>query len=597
MKDSVPKTDCMTDPPPQASNLPASAGISVRDSEDGNASEPVKSKTKSILPSSIQSFVTRQPAPAPTQAPIPQKPTLLSADAIADRLEYDPDELDRRFDAWLGDQGTKEVGTPHFGDGEATRLCKGLSQALGALWAAFGGEGPGGAIAAWTGPQMPEPQAFAEAAEGLLCEYLSRMLSRLKRWLEECDPSPDEIADVASWLLFDAKKELEEFQGLASKELSVNRLASWRGTADHIERLLLGEWETRSCDEVYQRVQAAFGTNSAARALLAGSEDTLHAEERADMLVDMLREILQGEIWRGYAAACDRAAIVLIAALNAVLRAFRKYAHTLLSLTAPGGSGKRGLGKVLQRLSKHALVCVEDPARTASLLASRTALASAAAEASRLAEFCKEAQASQSPVALCDVCSDVLVAFSVSFEREGAELGALLADHFAETHRHPLKEISFSGLRCIPPDTPAPTILSLPCEAAQTFLEEAIAGSRSACSAIASDAVIRIIVRSWVRAFSRSPPRLSSSAVSTITSAIDADESAIRRLAATFGAEAMWANVSSSDDPLQPLREIREMFRDRTEETIDLAAKRLDVILGIERGRAAASAVRFAIAH
>merc|ERR1711964_668877 len=105
---------------------------------------------------------------------------------------------------------------------------------------------------------MPEAQAFADTADGVLGEYLSRMLYRLEHWIQECDPAAEEVADVAAWFLFDAKPALERFELLSSKELHSKPFTTWRATADQLEMLLLGEWETRSCDEICRHVETAY---------------------------------------------------------------------------------------------------------------------------------------------------------------------------------------------------------------------------------------------------------------------------------------------------------------------------------------------------
>jgi len=307
--------------------------------------------------------------------------------------------------------------------------------------------------------------------------------------------------------------------------------------------------------------------------------------------VEILRATLRAEIWRGHATACDRAALVLIAALNAVLRFYRSYVQALLDLPSAGiegasapseGRAKRQLTRMLSRIS----CAVEE--RVGPTASAPTA-AAAAAEASNLARFCREAQAGQAPVAKSGVCSDVLLAFASAFKREGGRVCAFMAEtHFAETRRQTLKEISYPRH-----EVTQQSLLAGACEAARGFLDETIDGRSAAASPQACDAVIRIIVQYWVRAFRKAPPRLSSTTVSSIT----ADEAVLRQLAARFGAEAMWVSLQSSDDPLQPLREVRQMLSNPLPETVSLGAARLEVVLGVERGAALASAVRSTIAR
>merc|ERR1711959_235769 len=75
------------------------------------------------------------------------------------------------------------------------------------------------------------------------------------------------------------------------------------------------------------------------------------------------------------------------------------------------------------------------------------------------------------------------------------------------------------------------------------------------------DAVIRDIVQNWVRAFRRGPPRVQCTQVPSLAVGISADEGVLRRLAARFGAEAIWVNLPSTEEPLQPLREVRQSLR------------------------------------
>merc|ERR1712178_676082 len=215
--------------------------------------------------------------------------------------------------------------------------------------------------------------------------------------------------------------------------------------------------------------------------------------------------------------------------------------------------------------------------------------AAASAEAANLAKFCREAEASRAPIAHSGVCSDVLPAFAGAFEREGSRLCAFIGEkHFAETHKQVLKSISYSRF-----DQSQQSVVAGACESARGFLDETIDGRSAAGAPQACDALIWIIVQHWIKAFRRAPPKDSSAALASIT----ADEAVLRQLAVRFGAEAMWSNLQISDEPLQPLREVRQMLNDPSPETVELGAERLEVILGVERGTALANAVRLVTAR
>jgi len=564
----------------------------------GSASLPAR------VYSSMKESLTRSPRfpPAP-------KTDLLSAMAVADRLEVDRRELDKRFEAW-------------FGSGNTHSARRGLSEALSALWKAFGGEGLDGALAAWKGPQLPEPQAFAENAEGVLHEYLSRMLPRLEQWVKKSDPLPKEIEDVAAWFLCEARPALDTFEARSCEELNSKPFTAWRTIADQLENVLLGEWETRRCDEACSQIEASY-TPSA--------RNGARTDVEWDVL-ELLQGMLQEQAWQGHAAACDRSATVLVAALSAVLRSHKECAGALLALPDAGvphpqilqtwdepaytnpwvSTAKRLINKVLQGVSTswvldtgycitrptqqlahtllHSINPMEDGAST-STPALRQAAAAAVAEATRLTSFCRTAQpASQ---ANASVCADVLLAFAGAFEREGARICTSLAEtHFVATHRQTLAEVRFD------PDSQCATPkLTGAIDAAGRFLDAALEHPTSPGAAQICDALIRTIVQYWLRAFRRGQPRLSVTTVEGITTCITADVTDLRQLAARFGVEAIWASVAQINNPLQPMNEVCQMFSDPSVQGLDFGAARLEVMLGDERGPKVARAVRRAIAR
>merc|ERR1712139_713017 len=134
--------------------------------------------------------------------------------------------------------------------------------------------------------------------------------------------------------------------------------------------------------------------------------------------------------------------------------------------------------------------------------------------------------------------------------------------HFAMGHRHMLKDISFIASRH---DDPRQAVLIGSCDAAHRFLDEMFKSTCAPGGAQMCNAVIRVIVKNWIRAF-RHSPRLATLDTSSFAIGIGADEAALEQLAARFGTEAIWANLPSSEEPLQPLREVRQMLVDPSPE-------------------------------
>lgn len=543
---------------------------------------------REMLPSSMQNMIARRSTPTPAKKPpkLPKPPELLSAFEVADRLEVDPDDLEKRFELWLG-SGTRgsqaSVGTAHFGDNNrATLTCKGLGNALAALWLDIGGEGPSGAIAAWKQGKLPEPQAFADGAEVIIGEYLSHMIVKVDHWVAETDPLAEEVADVASWLLFEAIPELQSFESHASTELK-SKPITWRPMIAQFESMLLGEWEGRSCDEVSQRIQDLY----ASRLMVDPGEEAL-------AVTNVLNARLRVEVWRGHEGASERAGVVLIAALNAVLRCYRSHVRALLGLHLLEQNGvrvrKRDRVKAVLTRIGNKVARKEDSSSTST---SAVSVAAAAAEAVNLAKFCSDACLT-SIVARKGCCADALHAFSGAFDREAEQLCQLVAEkHFVAAHRRTLNRMSFSSRR----EQNQQAVVAGACGAARSFLDELATGAASQASGHICDAVIKVIVLYWLRAFRLKPPTLSRDSVASITIPFTADEAALRQLAARFGAESIWAGRQSSEEPLQPMREVRTMLSDPSEERLSLGTDRLEVVLGRERGNSLVNAVRTAVAR
>lgn len=212
---------------------------------------------------------------------------------IVERIEVDPDDLDQKFRAWLpcsafdGEESGVSVETSQQ---QPIRI--GLQNALAGLWTAFGAssesahqKGPHAALLALhSRPAKQDP----EALECVLGEYLSRIHKSLVRWVEHCDPFADEVTDTVQWLLFEMQPSLERFEAGLTK-LAAKEVTGWRGAAVGLQSFMLGEWETRSCDEVFRRCGAIYC--NAGRGV--HSERKLEEDSRSGTVLDILRNALQ----------------------------------------------------------------------------------------------------------------------------------------------------------------------------------------------------------------------------------------------------------------------------------------------------------------
>jgi len=352
-----------------------------------------------------------------------------------------------------------------------------------------------------------------------------------------------------------------------------------------IEGLLLSEWESRGCDEVFRRCEEVYAEQS---------PSLPH--------VDVALQILQAatdhaKAWRGHTAACERAVSVLIAALNAVLRSHRnKNRAVLVPLTPVSSDNKRGakerLGRILREIRRRALKKGVD--ETTPQVPPLADLAMAAAESSSLAEFCHNAQVTDGPSTTTTVCNDMLTSFAGAFEREGAQLCAIIAEvYFAKKSSQEIKNISFHSRRH--KDSEGGSLTNA-CNAAVDFLSETCGdGPRAMFSGLpplfgrlTCDAVIRFLCHCWIRQFCRRPPRLSG--CPTLPLVISADASTLLGLAKKWGADARWNGVTSN--PLGPMQEVCSMIRDPSSELMAMCTARLEVALGDELGSALAEAAR-----
>eukprot|EP00927_Polykrikos_kofoidii_P015543 TRINITY_DN16925_c2_g1_i1.p1 TRINITY_DN16925_c2_g1~~TRINITY_DN16925_c2_g1_i1.p1 ORF type:complete len:860 (-),score=117.82 TRINITY_DN16925_c2_g1_i1:164-2743(-) len=411
----------------------------------------------------------------------------------------DANELDARFDVWF-DSGR---GMPVVGRNISGCVRASLAQALDALWqtvasscATCSTDGAADAIVAVVVAIESLPVSGGEAAVGavtqivddIILEFLKRIKIKLEMWLVNSEPTADEIADVAGWLIFEVSPSLLEFDRRVAAVSNNAKfiVKSWRHVLDGIDRMLLGAWEAVSCDEVCQRVESLYAETAFSELL---SPDMSSAPEskfsfgqchgsprsegrtessRADSVLAVLWSTARlGAAWQDHPAACDRAAAVLVAALSSVVRSFRK--HVLSSLLSPPG---RNHGVRVSRLE----VCETKPVRKCGLPSLRQAsrrvsskiaeaarhsfpefpggicvagvccgdaplkmypsadvIAAIADESAQLAAFCWEAKLHGGPVASAVRSeADVFAVFGFTFQEMCAQVCQVLAEvHFA----------------------------------------------------------------------------------------------------------------------------------------------------------------------
>lgn len=532
-----------------------------------------------------------------------------------DKLEVDQDKLDRRFETWL--PLSRVDGRI---DSKAVR--SGLDCALQGLWLALRAhtdeEPPPSpqrtqasavqASLSVLGPMLQaEHRATSNAIDCVVAEFTTRMLQRLARWLQEGDPQAEEIIDVVTWLLFEAKPALALLEKAAS-HAEAALPALWRSTVDAMEYLLLSEWEPRSCDEVSKQAQAIYVIPLSARK----QTEQPPGSTRTHLTLGILRSALRHwEAWQTVDTARERATSVMIATLSAVLRTFRTTTRPLLgdqyivvSLKKPKHAAVDAavdrIGKALRGLAKRTRSRSQsrDFPEQPSIVASTWELLEVAAEASMICDFCAEAQVRfDRHASATAVQTDVFAAFARAFGREAATFStAIVEASFPVVCVGPLKNLKFGQAAAKMMETREDEqqyqgLLSEACRAAAEFLEEIFTGSPSSCSSAACNAVVRQLIDRWVRQFRKAPPKLSGNP--QLPRLIEADELALKALARHWEADATWKGAMSN--PVQPLHEVRRMLEESSSpEAVAMRAARLELSLGEEQGRGLANAVRLA---
>lgn len=521
------------------------------------------------------------PAAAPAVLP------LSSAPSVVDNLEVDSQELDRKFNEFF--PGVAESGS--CVEGRAIR--KGLERAMADLWATLasctssnGRSAPTsepsetGALKALRCSLKEQPRAVNNAIEGILGEYLVRQQLAITNWLADGEPKAEEVGCVADWFFRNARPALDKFAvGVAAS--SGEQLVHWKATADCIESALLREWESRSCHETTKQVEAVYGT--------AQSTSAEFNDARTNLALGVLRNALrQWASWQIFDAASERATSVLIAAMNAVLRAFRAAVRAWFPTDASEfkAASKGMFNQARRELRGIARVVGKKDGQDKTQVPPLATLISAAVESAHFAEFCKEALEKTKGHSTSALCTSIFTAFFAAFERHVSVLCGVAVDrYFTSTHHDELKSIKFGKDEA--------GALAAATASAAMFVEKYFSGKPRLCTASAGDAVIQLLVQKWLKVFRRSPPKLSSNP--RLPEAVEADVRALNNLAQKCGSDVMWARSSASNpNPVQPLSEVRTLLTYSPQDLKHAAEPMLVPVLGEEHGRALAKAVQLA---
>mmetsp|Transcript_45130 Transcript_45130/g.81500 ORF Transcript_45130/g.81500 Transcript_45130/m.81500 type:complete len:800 (-) Transcript_45130:153-2552(-) len=517
-------------------------------------------------------------------------------------IEVDTEALERKFEGWFpySTAGSKESGQSAE-QSQHKPICEGLQDAFNDLWTAFGADrsksaakanqsGPQAALRALRGRLEQDP----EGLECVLGEYLSRIQQNLKRWVEHCDPLADEVKDTVQWLLFEMHPSLELFEaGLSS--LVVKKVSGWRTLAAGLQAFMLGEWETRSCDEAFRRCSAVYGTAAGGTTPDGTSGDHPRSKAVMDILYAASH---QWSAWKKHDAASEHAASVLIASLNTVLRSYRASVCILLPVQTPAVTdGRQGakerVSQLLREVRRRALkkhFGESRPTTGAAAVPLRGAVAAAAAEAAAISEFCQEVVQTSGPDVRPAVWIDVLAAFACAFRRECAALcSALIEVHFTSECAKELKGISFATKANRDTDA-SQGVLREVCGAAKRFMSDALSSSPQLCRALASDALVQLVVRQWARKFQRGLPRCSS--WPQLPKALAADQAALQAFAEDWGANSLWREGALS--AVNVLHDISSLLKNPSPELMAAAAVRMEPLLGMEAAQSLTKAARHA---
>lgn len=476
-----------------------------------------------------------------------------STPAIADTLEVNTEELDRQFDSWLpfaNEDVSLQISTP-----STSFVCDGLSRALHGHWlrlcevcaAAMADDklrleasGKRPAVAAERAVTtllqgQSESHAARESLDNFLGEYLLRILQRMELWVARYDPSADEVATVAKWWLFQAEPALLPFCQRAER-FAGEKLEHSEQAVISIEKLLLREWESRSCEE--------------ASGLCSQIFEGHYAEEAGNVdLAQLLRSLQEAadawQTWRSHSAACNRAASVLIAMLNAALRSQHAASRMLLSEAEKLSrtSRRKTFPKMIQ-MGRQALQEFQKAGACSDGKGKRIpeeVLAAAAQDAVQLAIFCSHTSDSlEGWGSTKELCHEVLLAFESAFQTEVSSLTRALTTVHHHYNRQFLKVHSFSSL--LRKDHSGGTgILTSATAAWIEFLRNFTGNSQVPSHAGPGQvlgtlrervgaSIVELLASAWVQNFVRAPPPLSVWGTRLFT-AFAADEAALASLA------------------------------------------------------------------
>lgn len=486
--------------------------------------------SRSAVPSVLNCTAPAQPKKSPAMSLSPWSTSVASTaraaappPSIAERLEVDPAKLDKNFEEWFFPPGGPIGSKP-----SSQIILDGLSKAMDGLWLALGASEKQGGCTAILAVLLRQPrqeaEAVAEGIEAVLGEYLNRMLLNTQRWLQNDDPDADEVAYVARWFLKEARPQLERFES-AMGTVAGRVLDQWRSIAETAERLLLSEWESLRCDEVARQCEA-WPCNSGAAVIV-------------------LQEVLaQVTAWRDHSTAGDRATSVLIAALNALLRSFRRSLGPVararlcsenlqLAPASRRSSGtKERIEEALRKLGRRALSRTRTG--TTEPVPAAAELVKAADEAAAVSKFCTEAKSllTSSNEMTGAMRTELLAAFAAAFERECSSLCLLLAEAHFESKARELRGISFRGI-----SSWREGVLATSCSAADNFLSETTADASTMCRRFAGSAVLHVMAKRWVRKFKQAPLRF---ARPELPKAAAADEERLDQFAGRWGCQDAW---------------------------------------------------------
>mmetsp|Transcript_51361 Transcript_51361/g.115778 ORF Transcript_51361/g.115778 Transcript_51361/m.115778 type:complete len:784 (-) Transcript_51361:68-2419(-) len=440
-----------------------------------------------------------------------------------------------------------------------------------------------------------------------LQEYLHQVHSRLHRWVKDTDPLADEVKDTVLWLLEDLRTTIEascprkEHDG--ARDLC-KQLAS-------LEDFLLGEWETRFCDELFRRSEAAFAMPADAAA-----ENFTPVQQRLALARDILRLAANSSTaWKEHPAACDRSVSVLLSTLNNLLRSYRGMIRVFVAppptpppVPSGGGEGRRNSVRHAATQALRGFRHKPHGKDATGTTCSMTDVAYLALEVASLAESCQKEKAA----AGSEGCkASMLDVFAGAFEREAAELCAMLVEvHFRGTCRQALHGIaiptpsfarSLSGRRSSSrrrggggggSSEKRLGSLDTACTVAAGFVEDLLPSSHlvpKLLRELLGTAIAWVLVGRWASGFCRAAPRLAGKAA--LLNAVAADEASLSQLGKRLAIEEKWLGLGSSN-PRRPLMDVALLLGSPSEQVGGQCLENLRASLGPEKGQTLADTAK-----